>query len=225
MSLSTPSLDIFMSTIFILYSFEFQKILFSVELSWSRHIQYISKKISKGVGIIKKIRPFLNRSTLVNLYYAFIYPFLSYCIHVWGSTHAVHLTKLKVLQKLVVRIIAGVPFRAHTSPLFKTLKLLKFDYIFILNIGIFMYKYNHKLLPSIFNSFFKRNSEFHEYETSKRNMLIIPFCRTNRIKRTIRYQGVIIWNKILSLNINVTLSIDSYKFYMKKALLQGNLVL
>ena len=48
-------------------------------------------KIAKGVGIVKKARPFLNKSVLSNLYHTFIYQYLIYCVDVWGSAKKVHL--------------------------------------------------------------------------------------------------------------------------------------
>ena len=50
------------------------------KLNWNLHIQYIKSKIAKGVGIIRKARRFLADEILITLYYAFLYPYLQYCI-------------------------------------------------------------------------------------------------------------------------------------------------
>ena len=147
---------------------------------------------------------------------------MTYCIHVWGSTHAIHLSKLTVLQKRAIRIIAGVTSRSHTEPLFQEYKLIKFDDIFTLSTSLFMYKFHHRLLPNTFEKFFRTNLEFHSYETRQREMLNTPFCRTDITQRTIRYWGVNIWNKILALNINVSLGVATFKYHIKKSLLQGH---
>ena len=222
-SKSLPNIDIKMDgqSIDVVNEIKFLGVILDDKLSWSKHIQYISNKVSKGIGIIKKLRPVLNKSTLINLYYAFVYPFLTYCIHVWGNTHAVHLSKLTVLQKRAIRIIAGVPARSHTDPLFLQLKLLKFEHTFKLNIALFMYRYHHGLLPEVFNLLFIRNSQYHSYETRQNSMISMPHCRTDRTKRTIRYQGVHVWNRIIFLNIDVSLSIETYKYYIKKNLMEG----
>ena len=219
-----PDIDIKMNDqpIDVVKETKFLGVILDDKLSWSKHIQYIGNKVSKGIGIIKKLRPVLNRSTLIDLYYAFIYPFLSYCIHVWGNTHAVHLSKLTVLQKRAIRIIAGVPPRSHTDPIFVQYRLLRFTNIFQLNIALFMYRFHHGLLPNTFNLLFIRNSQYHSYETRQGSMISMPRCRTDRTKRTIRYQGVHVWNRILSLNINVSLSIETFKYYVKKALMEDN---
>ena len=70
---------------------------------------YISKKIAKGIGIILKARKVFDNETLFSLYYTFVYPYLNYCIHVWGKAYDTHLRHLIVLQNKIIRIINGVP--------------------------------------------------------------------------------------------------------------------
>ena len=46
--------------------------------NWSNHITYINSKIAKGICIIYRARKFFLKSALINLYYAFIFPYLIY---------------------------------------------------------------------------------------------------------------------------------------------------
>ena len=46
-----------------------------------------------------KARQYLNKSSLVNLYYSYVYPYLTYCIEVWGCAYPTHLQCLFLLQK------------------------------------------------------------------------------------------------------------------------------
>ena len=43
------------------------------------------KKIAKGFGIILRAQKFFNKKTLFNLYHAFIFPYLIYCVEIWGN--------------------------------------------------------------------------------------------------------------------------------------------
>ena len=88
-------------------------------LSWGDHIQYIRGKICKGLSIICKTRKFVNKQTLITLYYCFIYPYLAYSIEAWGLTFKTYLTKLMTLQKKIVRIVGLADRNAHTDPLFQ----------------------------------------------------------------------------------------------------------
>ena len=57
---------------------------------------YIRGKLCKSIGIICKARTLLNKSTLVTLYNSFEFPYISYCIEVWGNTFDKYLLPLYV---------------------------------------------------------------------------------------------------------------------------------
>ena len=56
-------------------------------------------KVAKRIVIIRKVRHIINRKTLVNLYYTFIFPYLSYCNIVWDRAANVYLSRIFLLQK------------------------------------------------------------------------------------------------------------------------------
>ena len=55
-------------------------------LTWKHHISFICKQISKSVGIISRSRFYLSSKTKLTLYYALIYPYITYCNSTWSST-------------------------------------------------------------------------------------------------------------------------------------------
>ena len=63
---------------------KFLGVMVDVMLSGGDHIQYIGGKICKGISIICKTRKFVNKQTLISLYYCFIYPYLAHSIEVLG---------------------------------------------------------------------------------------------------------------------------------------------
>ena len=69
------------------------------KLNWCEHIAHVKNKVSKGIGILYKARQFLDKKSLHNLYYSYIYPYLIYCIEVWGSACQTHLHPLFLVQK------------------------------------------------------------------------------------------------------------------------------
>ena len=79
----------------------------------------------------------------------------------------------------------------HTSPPFKELKILKFPDLVTFHISIFMYKFHNIILPSIFESFFTRVDQVHNFRTrsSTSESYYIPKVRTNYGLFNIKYQG------------------------------------
>jgi hypothetical protein len=90
------------------------------------------------------------------------------------------LNPIHILQKKVIWIITFSKFDEHTSPLFKELKILKFPDLVTFHISIFMYKFHNNILPSIFESFFTRVDQVHNYRTrsSTSESYYIPKVRT-----------------------------------------------
>ena len=95
-------------------------------MNWADHTRYIKNKISKSIGIIIKTRAFLDKNTLRNLYYTFIYPYLIYCIEIWGNTNDTHLNPIIKIQKKGIRAIAFAHYFDSTTPLFERLIILSF---------------------------------------------------------------------------------------------------
>ena len=51
-------------------------VIIDSHLSWKQHILTISNKFSRCIGILCKLRPFLNTNNLKNIYYSLFYAHL-----------------------------------------------------------------------------------------------------------------------------------------------------
>ena len=198
---------------------KFLGVIMDALLTWRQHTDYISAKISKGVGILYKIRKFVNKKTLINLYYTFIYPYFSYCNEVWGSAYSCHLKRLTTLQKRAIRIIGNTNRTEHTDPLYRDMNILKFHNIHKHVVAQFMFKLFHGKLPSIFDNMFCINANVHQHATRQAKWLHIPRVSSNRSKKTIRYEGCVIWNHIMKNNIPTNCSEATFKIHHKRYLM------
>ena len=96
-------------------------------LTWKHHISELSKKLNMSIGILFKIKKLCPKRILMSLYFSLVHSYLNYGTCVWGNANEIHLNKIRIIQKKVVRIIANAEYNAHSSPLFKELNILKFD--------------------------------------------------------------------------------------------------
>ena len=64
---------------------KFLGVIIDEYLNWAEHINTVKTKISRGIVISCKVGRVLKSSTLVALYNSFIYPYIIYCIEVWGG--------------------------------------------------------------------------------------------------------------------------------------------
>ena len=104
-----------------------------------------------------------------------MYPYLLYCIEVWGSASKGQLNSWLKLQKRAVRLIKSVPFRTESSPLFKSLSLLTVNKLFVFKIGMVMFKIYADKVPNCLKKIFKKTSDVHDKDTRQKHKLYLPF--------------------------------------------------
>ena len=117
-------------------------------------IQQIEKEILLLPVALDCFVFFLGAGSLCTLYYSLVYQYLYYCACVWDLTCHSNIKRLVTLQKRAVRTICKSAFDAHTDPIFKSLKLLKFENIVSLQVAKIKYLYENGQLPESFNNMF-----------------------------------------------------------------------
>ena len=112
-------------------------------MTWNKHINHISMKIARSIGILYRLRNVYPESVLLTIYNTLILPHFHYCLLLWGSVvkgnHSLHL-----LQKKALRIITISDYLAHTEPLCKRLRILKISNMF----SVVLWKFYYKLMNS-----------------------------------------------------------------------------
>ena len=180
------------------YTIKYLGITIDCNLNWKSHVAEISKKIKRNIGVICKLRNFVNSHILKNLYYSLIYPYLIYGIVVWGNTYTSSTNPLFLLKKKLVRIITFSDYLDHTNSIFLALNILKFQDLVFYHNALFMYDFHSGNLPHIFSTFFSPVSQKHSYTTrlASRSTYSLPNVRTNFGKFNIRFIGPKIWNEV-----------------------------
>ena len=74
-------------------------------LHWGPQITHINNKLAKNIATITKLRHFVNLHTMKQLYYSFIYPYLTYAITSWGSACKTRLNRIRTKQNKCIRSI------------------------------------------------------------------------------------------------------------------------
>ena len=123
-------------------------VLIDSKLSFKQHIIDITKKISRAIGLLYKLRHYVSRRILIMMYYSLIYPFLIYALPVYGSgsnSYTIHL-----LQKKVVRLVTFNDPIFHSLPLFKQLEILTIFDVFKVETSKFVFESLNRINPPQF---------------------------------------------------------------------------
>ena len=54
------------------------------ELKWTNHLTTVTKKISRGIGILRYAKQYLPPATIETMYRSLVEPYFRYCCPVWG---------------------------------------------------------------------------------------------------------------------------------------------
>ena len=68
-------------------------------LTWKAHINHITKKISKEVGVLSHLSKELSYNILILIYNTILLPYLTYCCITWGFTYKTYINKIFTIQK------------------------------------------------------------------------------------------------------------------------------
>ena len=147
--------------------------------------------------MLARTRHHLPTSEVLSIYYATFASHLNYGCQVWTQHPNPLLNKIEVLQKNAMRIITFSEYKAHTYPLFKALKILKFkDQIELFNC-LLVHDQLNNILPENFNTYFTTNKDLNNIDTrsSKTTKLFIPYVNSTRYGRhSVIHSCILSWN-------------------------------
>ena len=167
---------------------KFLGILVDERLSFKEHIDKISKKVSSGIGIIKKLKSFIGPAILNKIYNAIIYPHIIYSVEAWGSSSKAGIRRLNNLINKAKRHIGStnnstlisvenVHKRFCCTRLFKYFILKESNY------------YHQKFLDQIPN-----HSILTRFNAN--NLFSNPSIRSSKFHSSFFYTSMKYWNKL-----------------------------
>ena len=194
-------------------------IIIDNKLSWNYHIKHANLKISKGIGILTKLRRYLSKNLLRTLFYAFVQPHIDYGLLVWGRATP---NNLKPIKKNLQKVVRKILFKARNQPiepLFHELNMLDFEKHKYLTISSFMWQLTYDNIPATIKSSFNARKRGYGESNHKYH---VPNVNSELSKRTIIYQGPKIWKK-LKTDVKNKTNIFSFKRFLKNEFLKKDL--
>ena len=198
-----------------------RELILSAQLSWNHHIDHISKKISRTIGIMYRLKYMYPQAVLLMLYNTLILPHFSYCMLLWGSKivngHPIHL-----LQKKALRVVTNQDCVAHTEPICKSLNLLKVTDMFRLTIWKFYYKLINNKLPHAFQEMKPTLPRLCDINDIRKPIFHLPNIKHKFAEQLIKYQLVKILNGE-NQSILITGKVHTHSFQGFKLYITNNL--
>ena len=184
------------------------------KLSWKTHIQYIAKKLAKSIGLITKVRGYVNESCLLKLYHSFIQSHIDYNILNWSSVRPTNLNPIEMKVKKAIRTISFSKSKYdHTTPLFRRHNILPLTEQIEYKKASFMWKISNNLVCSPVDEIFPRNP-------NSPQRIILPHPKTEFDKLQLNYSCVKTWNSVPR-HLKSKSHLKSFNSELKKNLLRN----
>lgn len=87
-------------------------------LTWKRHVDHLSQKLSRLIGVIYRVRDEIPFYALKRLYFGLAHSHLMNMVSLWGNAPATSLKRLQTLQNRILKIIYRKPILTPTVTLF-----------------------------------------------------------------------------------------------------------
>jgi hypothetical protein len=208
------SLKINSTEISLVPTIKFLGLLIDSHLKWDKHIQLVTNKLMIVLRKFYQLHCILPKQLLLTIYFAFVQPYISYCLESWGNSYHTHLHKIFLLQKRFLRIIEKKTRYEPSAPLFISNNILSVyaQVIFQTMITAIKLKKQLTFIPNL--EIRSTSIAYNTREASKPNQLHLPSPATNYGKFAFLYRGPFIWN-ILIPYININNPVNTIKHDLK----------
>ena len=176
--------------------FSYLGVVLDENLSWKDHVEYVSSKVSRRLGLLSRIRSCLTLEASKQVYTSLLHPLFDYADVAWQGISEGCCKELHRLQNRAARII----LRENTSnDTFCALNWLNLASRRKMHKCILVFKSLNNLVPKYLTQYFTRNVDFHDHATRRNNDLHPPRPRRNMGKRTFKCAGAILFQFFIQL--------------------------
>ena len=154
-------------------TFNFLGIMLDSNMLWTSHTNLVCMKLSKTIGILKRLKYIFPNKILFSLYNSLFIPYIQYGLLLWGSKYS----NVEKLQKRAIRLATGSHYIAHTELLFKLYYKQNVKHLYHLKILKFYYNLCCNRLPQYFNVYHNITQEYNFSYNLRIRPLRLPFTR------------------------------------------------
>ena len=173
-------------------------IILDEHLNWKAHINTLSSKLSRSIGLLSKIRHFVSYVSLHSLYYSLFHSHLTFGCQLWAQSLNNQNIKIQNLQNKAMRIINFKGYRESVHQLYSKSKVLKLhDFVFQQNC-VLAKQFLNRSLPNSFNDFLTKITDNHTHFTrgAAKSHFHASLYSTNFGIFSVSNQTILAWNSL-----------------------------
>ena len=175
-------------------------VIIDSKLNWKFHLEQLTVKLSRAIGMLAKIRHYVDKNTIIMIYHGIFSSIMQYALQIWSQDSSI-VSKIEKLQSKAIRIItfdrnSPIDTLFHTCGILKicdSVKLLNFLFAHDTLKGNLPNKLCYWLIP-------KHTTYKFRSEVKNSILLFVPKIRTvTSGSNSIKYKSSKIWNEMITL--------------------------
>jgi len=194
-------------------SFKFLGVTLDGNLSFKNHGMHVVSRLSRSLGVMRKLSYTLPANAMFTLYYSIFYSHLTYAVVVWGNASQTISGRISSLQRQAVK---SIDLANTVDNNFNRFRILRFS-------DVIKYFCAQKFFKSVRdeNCYFYRKTSLAQIEHShatrfaESGSLTNIYCRTNCSLQSFLPQAIKCWNELPS-NIKSATTYREFKIMLKR---------
>lgn len=171
-------------------------IILDPQLNFTKHVDYLCKKIGKKVGYFRRVSGNLSDWCKVLVYNTIIFPHFNYCMSLLLSCKKGDIYNLQLLQNKIMRIILNCSKYEPIKDMLYSLKWLNVEQIIEQSTIILIYKIANNLTPQYLQNFLIKRSSVHMHLTRNCDDYHIERSNSNILKKSLFNEGLKLFNNL-----------------------------
>ena len=156
-------------------------------LTFNDHVKNVTTKISKSVGVMRRLHCQLPADVMVKLYYSLVYSHLTYALLAWGRSGRTNAVKIVCAHRRACKLLTDYNHRILIfHPIYDYFALLK---AFNTNTLNFHQYFKDKLSSD-------QPSHMHNTRHRTNNNFNVPLFHHSKTQKCYLYQVIPIWNSL-----------------------------
>ena len=177
-------------------TYRYLGLLVDEKFSWESQVSEICWKLSQMAGIILKIRSLLTKEAMLLVYHSLVGSKLRYGLVCWATANKTLLDKINVAHNTIITYLTFSKRCSRMWPLYCQLKVLPLDILIQIEQAKTIYKFEHKMLPQVFDSYFQKPAHSHNTRYASNHNFQVVRISSAREKSLLKYYGPKVWASI-----------------------------
>lgn len=164
------------------------------KLNFNSNLNFVSKKISKKINFMYRIKDKLPIKNRIQLYMSMVAPHIEFCSTILFLCNQEQINSLQKLQNRAMRMILNMSRYTHISYMLDTLRWLSIKQRIYFNVLILIYKIVNGFLPSYLKDNLITVGESQNYNLRNANEYVLPFMHKTKNQNNLYVNGLKLYN-------------------------------